>query len=292
MPSVRKQLSGWMLLVPALFVLYFAVWRPQIMGFIWSFFKMKGYNPIEFCGFKNYYDVITDTEFVKTLINTVSYVLWSLVIGFIPPIFLAILINEVRKFQNFFKVSIYIPSVLPGIVVMLMWYLMYYPDQSGLINTCLAKIGIEPQIWLNNPNIAIPLIVLSMTWKGMGGTMFLYFTALQGVNTELYEAAYLDGAGVLKRVIHVTLPQMSGVIILNFVSQIIGIFQMFEYPMTMTGGGPDGASMTLGYQMYKYGFVTGRVGQAFALGTVMFIILMFFTVLYFYLNKKVESNFD
>lgn len=287
---IKKSITAWLLMLPALFALFFMIWRPQIMGFVWSFFKMNGYTPSGFIGLKNYIEVISNTEFWQILLNTLQYVAWSLVIGFIPPIIVAIVLNEMKYFKGFFKTVLYLPSMLPTVVVMLMWYFIYYPDATGLLNIVLGYIGVEPKLWLNNQNIVIPLIVVSMTWKSMGSAMLLYFSALQTVSTELYEAALIDGAGMLKRVRYVTIPQISGVLILNFVNQIIAVFQVMEQPLTMTGGGPDGASMTLGYQLYNYAFVSGRIGQALALGGVMFIFLIISTCFYFYLNRKVEQN--
>ena len=111
------------------------------MGGIWSFFKMKGYTPTEFIGFKNYIDVITNTDFVPLLANTMKYVGWSLAIGFIPPVILAIMINEIMHFKSGFKVLLYLPAVIPGIAANLMWYFMYYPDANGLLNQILAFFG-------------------------------------------------------------------------------------------------------------------------------------------------------
>ena len=154
----------------------------------------------------------------------------------------------------------------------------------------LSKFGMEPYIWLNDSRFTILYIVIEMTWAGFPGTMFLYYTTIQGIDLSLYEAATIDGAGPLRRFIHVSIPQISGLLVLNIIRQLIGVFQVMQEPMVMTGGGPNGASTSLGYQLYQYGFVQGRVGQALALGTITFFILIFATCFYFYLNKKVEEN--
>lgn len=288
--KIKKSISAWLLMLPALFALYFAIWRPQVMGFVWSFFKMNGYTPSGFVGLKNYMEVISNTQFNRTLLNTVQYVGWSLVIGFLPPIIMAIVLNEMKRGKGFFKTVLYIPAMLPMVSVLLMWYFIYYPDETGLLNIILGKFGIEPLTWLNNPDIAVILIIVTMTWSGMGGSMLLYFSALQTVNTELYEAAIIDGAGMMKRVRYVTIPQISGVLILNFVNQIISVFQVMGQPLAMTGGGPDNATMSLGLQLYNYAFVSGRTGHALALGGIMFVFLLVSTCFYFYLNHKVEQN--
>lgn len=263
------------------------------MGGVWSFFNMKGYTAGDFCGIDNYRKVLMHTQFLPILWNTVMYVFWSLIIGFLPPLFIAIMINEIVHFKNGFRVLIYIPAVIPGIAAMLMWYFIYYPDQTGLLNMILAKMGQSPYQWLNNPHFAIIGIVIYMTWKGFPATMLLYYASVQGVSVELYEAAIIDGAGPFKRLWHITRPAMEGLLLLNLVRQIINVFQVMEQPLAMTGGGPNGASTSLSYQLYQYGFNSGGngTGQAMALGVIIFMILIVFTIFYFWLNRKVEERY-
>ena len=279
--------------MPMIVILYLFVWRPTVLGAVWSFFRMRAYTVLDFCGFDNYVKVLTHTQFVPMLINTVKYVFWSFVIGFLPPLFIAIMINEMVHFKNAFRVIIYIPAVIPGIAAMLMWYFIYYPDKTGLLNMVLAKFGMQPHRWLNDPNFTIIGIIIYTTWKSFAGTMLLYYAALQGVSTELYEAALIDGAGPFKRLWNVTRPAIEGLLLLNVVRQIIGVFQIMQEPLAMTGGGPDGASTSLSYQLYQYGFNSGGkgTGQAMALGMIIFLILIVFTVFYFWLNRKVEDRY-
>lgn len=289
----RNDRDAWILMLPMVIILYLFVWRPTVMGSVWSFFDMRGYTVKDFCGFDNYIKVLSHTQFLPMLWNTVKYVFWSLVIGFFPPLFIAIMINEMVHFKNGFRVLIYIPAVIPGIAAMLMWFYMYYPDHTGLLNMILGKFGVEPRQWLNDPDFTILGIVIYMTWKGFAGTMLLYFASLQNVSVELYEAALIDGAGPFKRLWHVTRPGIEGLLLLNVVRQIISVFQVMEQPLAMTGGGPNGASTSLSYQLYQYGFNSGGkgTGQAMALGVIIFLILIAFTIVYFWLNKKVENRY-
>lgn len=289
----RNELDAWILFLPSIIVLYLMIWRPTVLSVVWSFFKMKAYTPGSFCGLENFRKVVTHTQFFPTLWNTVKYVVWSLALGYLPPLIIAVIINEMVYFKSGFRILIYLPMVIPGIAAMLMWYYIYYPDQTGLLNMLLVKMGMQPYGWLNNPSFAIPGIVIYATWKAFGGTMLLYYAAVQGTSSELYEAALIDGAGPWKRAWHVTRPQIEGIMLLNFVSQIIGVFQIMQEPLAMTGGGPDGASASLGYQLYQYGFNSGSkgTGQAMALSVIIFLILIVFTVFYFRLNKRIEDRY-
>lgn len=116
--------------------------------------------------------------------------------------------------------------------------------------------------------------------------MIMYLASLQGINRELYEAARIDGAGFWGRIRYVLFPHMRGIVLLMAIRQIISVFQITEQPMTMTGGGPNGASMSLGLQMYNYAFKFGQTDRSLAVGVIMFVILIGLTVVYFKLEKK------
>lgn len=288
----RNNIDAWILMLPMVLILYIFVWRPTVLGTVWSFFNMKAYTVLDFCGFNNYRKVLTHTQFLPILWNTVQYVLWSFIIGFLPPLVIAIILNEMVHFKSAFRVLIYTPAVIPGIAAMLMWYFVYYPDQTGLLNMIIGKFGMAPQQWLNDPNFTIIGIVIYTTWKGFPGAMLLYYASVQSVSVELYEASLIDGAGPFRRLWHVTRPAMEGIILLQAVRQIIGVFQIMEQPLAMTSGGPNGASASLSYQLYQYGFNSGGkgTGQAMALGVIIFLILIVFTIFYFCLNRKVEDR--
>lgn len=289
----HRNINGWIFMLPMVIILYLFVWRPTLLGGAWSFYDMIGYSVNKFCGLKNYEKVITHTKFLPMLWVNCKFVFWSLVIGFLPPFFVALMLNEIVHFKSTFRIVTYLPAVIPGIAAMLIWKFIFNPDSTGLLNIFLAKFGIKPYGWLNDPNFVIIGISIYNTWKGMPGAILLYYAALQGVSNELYEAAQIDGAGPWKKMWHVTRPATEGILLLNLVRQIIGAFQIMEQPLVMTGGGPNGASTSLSYQLYQYGFNSGgqATGQAMALGVIIFLILIVFTIFYFWLNKKVESRY-
>ncbi|MBE7011897.1 MAG: sugar ABC transporter permease [Ruminococcaceae bacterium] len=289
----RNNIEAWILLIPTVFILYTMVWRPTVMAFWWSFFKIEGFTPTdEFVGLNNFKIVVTNSYFVPILLNTCKFVMWSMIIGYIPPLLIAAGLNEMVHFRSGLRLLIYLPVVIPGIAAMLIWTKMYDPGEIGLLNMALSWLDIAPYDWLMDPDFTIIGIVIYMTWKGFGGSMLLYFASMQGISTELYEAALIDGAGPFKRFWYVTRPAIEGLLILNFVRQIIGVFQVMQEPFAMTDGGPNFASTTLSLQLYRYGFLSaGRVGQAMALGVIIFLILIVFTIFYFWLNKKVESRY-
>ena len=140
---------------------------------------------------------------------------------------------------------------------------------NGLFNTILGTVGIGPLPWLNSPGSAMPSIVLEATWAGAGNAVIIYLAALTSVRADLYEAAELDGAGVVRRVWHVMLPHLRGVILIMLLLQVIGTMQLFTEPLLFTGGGPQGSTMTVLLLIYNYAFVNGDYGAATALSVLL-----------------------
>lgn len=283
-----RNISGWLLIAPSVILFVLLVWRPIIIGISYSFFDLKGFAPVKFVGFDNYIDVLTDTNFLQTLKNTVWYVFWSLIIGFPLPFICAVILNELIHTKGWFRVSTYLPVLVPSIASMLIWKLIYQDGSGGLLNMFLYYIGIAPVDWLNNKALVIPELIISMTWHGFGGAIILYLATLQGVDNSLYDAARVDGVGLIGRFTTVLFPHMRSLLLLNVIRQMISVFNVTEQPLAMTGGGPNGASMSLGLTNYFYAFKFGQYEKSLALGVITFVILMGLTFVYFYFDKKTE----
>lgn len=287
--AVKNQSGMWLLLLPTVCVLILCHWWPIFRGIATSLFETKGFKLGEFVGFKNYENVLSDTMFLQTLSNTVQYVLWSLIIGIIPPLALAIMINEVVHFKQGFKILTYLPAIAPALAASLIWMNIFSPAPGGMLNVALEAIGLPISKWLLDENMTIPLIVISMTWKGYGVTMLLYLSSLQSVSQDLYEAAVIDGAGIWKRLFKITIPHLAPTMLLMIINQIIGVFQVFDQPLVMTDGGPNNASLSLGLTSYKMAFTYMQVDRSMALGTVSFFVLLLATIFYFRMQKKLEN---
>lgn len=286
---LKNETLMWLLLLPTVFTLILCHWNPIFRGMLTSLFQTRGFKLVEFVGLQNFKNVLTDTMFLQTLSNTFQYVFWSLVIGVIPPLAIAIAVNEVVHFKQGFKVLTYLPAVAPALAASIIWMNIFSPSSGGMLNIFLNWIGLPASKWLLNENLTIPLIVISMTWKGYGATMLLYLSSLQSVSQDLYEAATIDGAGVWKRLFKITIPHLGPTMLLMLVNQIIGVFQIFDQPLVMTDGGPNNASLTLGLTSYKMAFSYMQVDRSMALGTVSFFILLIATLFYFWMQKKLED---
>ncbi|MDY2871881.1 MAG: sugar ABC transporter permease [Eubacteriales bacterium] len=286
---IRRDWMAWCLMIPTLALFVFFAWMPLIEGLVLSFFRTKGYDIVKFIGFANYREVIADRAFVAAFVNCFKYLGWSLILGFCLPIIVAIMINEVVHGGSVMRVSIYFPSMVPGVAVALMWTFLLDPGAGGLVNSFLKSVGLPMSQMLQDPKLTIPLIVMTMTWKGFGGTAIMYLASLQGVNQELYEAAIMDGAGIFKRIFHITLPSIYPIISLMFIMQIIGVFQVMYEPMMMTSGGPNNASMSLLLLGYQYGFTYMKAGHSMAVSSITFVIILALVMVYFRVQKHLEK---
>lgn len=283
---IRKNISGWLIMAPTLVLFAFFVWEPLLASIRLSLYSAKGMRTTEFVGLKNYIDVFHHPDFLPAVRNTFSYTFWSLIIGFLVPIIMAIIINEMAHAKGFFRVGVYFPNIVPGIATVMMWAFIFKPGKTGVLNIILGKLGILPQVWLSNPKITIPLIVLTMTWKGAGATALIYLAALQGINPELYEAAIIDGASIWKRIKHVTIPNLRNLINSLLILQVISVFQILYEPLVMTNGGPNNASISIMQLVFKYAFEKFDYPKAAAVSVIISLFLITLTAVYNKFTKK------
>lgn len=264
---------------------YFA-WWPAISGLVLSLQHTNLVNPAEWVGFDNFARVLTDPQLTQAAMNSLWFTTLSLVIGFPLPVILAVWMAELRRTRNISSVIAYLPAVMPPTVAVLLWKQFFGPDQNGLFNAVLGWFGIGPLPWLQDAASAMPSIVVQATWAGFGSTAIIYLAALLSIPAELYDAAESDGAGVLRRTWHITLPQLRRVLLLLLLLQIIGALQVFTEPFLMTGGGPNNATVTVLMLIYQYAFVDGDFGGATALSVLLFLVLGVVSLVYLRLTRR------
>ena len=275
----RESGGIWAVVFAAPAVAVFAVfsWGPIVQAAIMSFQKTNLVLPAEWVGIENFTYVLGDPLLPTALLNTLWFTVLALVFGFPVPLVLAVFLAELRRTGWIYSVLAYLPVVIPPVVAVLLWKVFYDPSSAGLFNTILGWVGLGPFPWLNSGPTAMPSIVLEVTWANAGSTVIIYLAALIAVRRELYDAAELDGAGILKRVWHITLPQIRHIILIMMLLQIVGTMQVFTEIYIFTGGGPNNATLTLLLMIYNYAFVNGDFGAATALSVLLALILGIFS---------------
>lgn len=287
-----EALKAWLIMLPGLILMTFFVWEPLLESIRMSLYKTENIELVEFVGFRNFISVMGKSNFLKALTNTFSYTFWSLLIGFALPILLAMLIGETVRGKGFFRTAAYLPNMLPGLAVIILWSAFFSGEKSGVLNILLSKFGVARQSYLTRANLVVPIIISVATWKGAGATALIYMAGMAGVNPELYEAAAIDGASVWQRVIHILLPSIRKLAGTLLILQIISVFQIMYEPMVLTKGGPDNASLSLMQLMWQYAFGGSMdYGKASAVAVIVTLILLGMTLIYTYFNNK-ESDWD
>ncbi len=285
----KKDISGWLIMLPTILLFAFFVWEPLGESVRLSLYTAKGIRLQEFVGFHNYALVFNHPDFWAAFKNTFTYILWSLIIGFFTPIIMAVLITETVHLKSLFKIGVYFPNIMPGMAMVMMWGFFFRPGNTGVLNILLSKLGIDSMVWLTNPKLTIPLIVATMTWKGAGSTALIYMAGINGINPELYEAATLDGAGIRQRIRFITLPNIFSLGKTLLILQVITVFQILYEPLVMTNGGPNNRSISIMQLVFNYAFRDYNYPAAAALSVMICIVLVILSAIYFKLTKSKEN---
>jgi len=283
-----KNFSGWLLLLPGLILFGFFVWGPMVMNVIYSFFD--GYSLKNFIGFDNYMYIFNDSMFQAALQNTFYYIFWSLLIGFFAPIIIGLLLSEVVLGKSFFRMIIYLPCIISGIAVAFLFKSLYDPEPYAIFNVILKSLGLPTSLFADDPSLAIPLIVVAMTWRGAGGTVLIYLSAIQTIDPSQYEAVRLDGGGLIRRIQYVTWPVLKPTISTLLIMQVISVFQVFYEPMIIGNSNIHSISMML--LSYNYAFSDGKPQLGAAVSVILSLIIIVFTGIYFAVTAYFKRRHD
>lgn len=257
---------------------------PFIASIYLSFTNYRFIGLPEWVGLNNYVRLFTDdAKFIRSVINTLYYTAVHVPGIMIMAFFVAILLNQKVKGQPIYRTAFYLPSVTAGVATAYLWILLLQPN--GLVNQFLGLVGIDGPNWLTSSTWAMPALILMSFW-GLGTTMIIYLAALQGIPQHLYEAASVDGAGVIRKMWHVTVPMMTPAIFLTAVLQIIGSWQVFTQALIVTNGGPRDSTLFILLHLYRTGFEYFQMGYASAIAWVLFVIILVFTILQFGVARR------
>lgn len=282
----RKDTVGWLVMLPTLVLFAFFVWEPLLESIRLSMYTANGVRLKEFVGFENYITLFKHPDFLAAFKNTFTYILWSLLFGFPIPIIMALLISETVKFKGFYRIGVYFPNMVPGIATVFIWRFFFTPGNTGVLNILLSKLGIHNQIWLNDPKLTIPLIILTMTWKNAGSTALIYMAGISNISSDLYEASTIDGAGIWQRIRYIVLPGIFSLCKTLLILQVIAVFQVLYEPLVMTNGGPNNASISVMQLVYNYAFRDYKYPMGAALSVLICIVLVILSGIYTRLTKE------
>ncbi len=270
-------------MLPALTLLTAFVFLPIVLNFIYALFRWSSFSTQwDFVGLANFARLLSDETVWVAFKNNLWYAVISLVFQVGGSMLIAALLEEkwMRRSQPFFRTVYFLPSMISLTVVGILWQTIYSPV-FGIVNPLLEKLGLGMLAtdWLGNTRTAVFAVIAVSQWQYFGYTMVLFLVAMQGVPADLYESAIIDGANSFQRFIHITIPNIREIILVNCMITIIGAFQVFDEIYIMTGGGPGRSSEVLGSYLFRTGFRNDEMGYASAIATMVFFVTFVFSVI-------------
>ncbi|MBI1881526.1 MAG: sugar ABC transporter permease [Chloroflexi bacterium] len=276
----KEAIFGYLFIAPWLFGFLILRLGPMIASLILSFTDYDIITAPVFVGAKNYLKMFSnDPSFWDSLRVTLTYAIVAVPVGLALSLLIALLLNQKVPGVAIWRTIYYLPSVVSGVAVAMLWVWLFH-SEFGLINLALGYFGIHGPAWLRDPYWALPALIIMSFWT-IGGSMIINLAGLQGIPTELYEAASLDGANAWHRFWSVTLPMLSPVLFFNLVIGVIETFQYFTNAFVMTNGGPGRSTLFYNLYLYQNAFRFYKMGYASALAWVMFLIILAFTLVIF-----------
>lgn len=275
----REAIACYIFIAPAVIGMALFAVGPMIASALLSFTDYDMLTSPEWVGLDNYRLLLDDELFWKSLRVTAVYSFVTVPLILVVSFVLAAMLNQKLRGMYFFRSVYYLPTVLSGVAVAMLWRWMFNPEY-GLVNTVLDKLGIDGPMWFLSETWALPTLIVTGLWT-FGGTTLIYLAGLQGVPPELYEAAQVDGASRLRQHLHITIPMVSNVTFFNLVIGIIGSLQVFAEPYVLTGGGPNNSTLLLPLYLYRNAFEFLKMGYASAIAWVSFLVVLALTLLVF-----------
>ena len=278
--SLRKNWTAYLFLAPGL--LHFTVFTLFAVSFAF-YLSFHQWNILEpdrpFVGLDNYIRLFSDKKFHQSVTNTFLFML-GIPLTMALGLGIALLLNIKVRGQSIYRTLFYLPVITPLVVSSIIWKWIYQGDY-GLLNYYLLRVGLikEKLLWLSDPDLALPALILMGVWAGAGGHMIIYLAGLQAIPEELYDSAKVDGANSLQRLFFVTIPLLAPTSFFLFVTSVIATFQIFTQIYIMTSGGPLNRTTTIGYYLYEKAFRHLDMGYATAMAFALFAMVFVFTLL-------------
>ncbi len=290
--GVHKGYLPWLMLFPALGSIALWSYYPLFRGLLMAFQNYQVGGEAPFVGLDNFIKIFLDPNFYHYIITTFKFVLWNLILAFCAPIILALLLSEVPRLKVFYRSLFFLPQMTSSLVVILMWKEMFVGNADGTINRLLTFLfgwcGFSPVDWLGNPATVMACVIIPGLWGTAGISSLLYLAALKSVPEELYEASTIDGAGIISKIRHITIPTILPLVIINFVGAFIATFQGMGSIFLLTFGGPGKETMVMAMAIWQESYVNLRFSLATSYAWLLGSVLIGFTYIQMRILNKVD----
>lgn len=278
--SLERKIFPYVMIAPNLLIFIIFIAIPAVYGFVYSLTDWGGYGELNFIGLENYMELFGDRRFWISLRQTVIYTVCSLPLIMGVPLLLAVLLVKEIRGRSFFRAVFYWPSMISYIVVGLLFQFVF-GESTGIVNYLLGLVGIGSVSWFTKSATAMAVVIFASVWSRSGFYMVTFISGLQSIDETYYEAAMVDGANKWKMFRSITLPLLKPTIFLVMILGFIDLFKQYGLVVTMTSGGPAGATKFAVQYIYEEAFQKFRLGYASALSMVLLVILAVITAMQF-----------
>lgn len=278
----KSTLTGWSFIIIAVLMIAGFYFYPMIQALLLSFKTGRGVN-LSYTGWSNYERLLTDKTFFTALKNTFIYLIVQVPIMIILALFISVLLNDSHlKFRGFFRTAIFLPCVTSLVAYSVVFKYLF--GSGGLVNTMLMKLSIihAPIEWITDPFWAKITIIIAITWRWTGYNMIFYLSALQNIDSSIYEAARIDGASSVKQFFRITIPMLKPIILFTSITSTIGTLQLFDEVLNITKGGPGNSTLSISQYIYNLSFkYTADFGYAATVSYSIVIIIVVLSLIQF-----------
>lgn len=272
----QQMLFGYLILLPTLVIIFVFRFYPMLQAFYISTTDFDLIKSPEFVGLYNFMDLLKDPLFLNSARVSLTYVVFSVVPTWIISLGLAILFNRHIRFKNFIRSAVFMPVIMPAVVMALVWTFMYH--QQGVVNVILGWLHLSPVPWLRSSSTALWAVILIGVWRASPYFMVIFLAGLQAIPEDFMDAAQIDGANSWQAFWYVTFPLLKPTTLLVMVMSIITAMKVFAVPLIMTNGGPANSTRVLPLFIYQTAFEFFDMGRASAMSVFLFAAVMIFTV--------------
>jgi ABC-type sugar transport system permease subunit len=273
--SGKQAAFGYVIILPTLAILFVFRFLPMLQAFYFSLTQYDLVHPPKFIALANFVDLLHDPLFLKSARVSLTYVVFSVVPVLPLSLGLAMLFNRSLFIKNVLRSAVFMPVVMPAVVMAVVWTFMY--QQDGVINTILGWFDIDPVPWLRSSSTALWAVILIGIWRATPYYMVIFLAGLQAIPTDYYDAAKIDGASNWKSFWYITLPLLKPTTLLVVVMNVIVAMKVFAVPLIMTGGGPADSTRVLPLFIYQTAFEFFDMGRAAAMSVILFVAVMLFS---------------
>jgi len=280
----KNTINTYLFLAPTIIGMFLFLYLPFITSLIISFTDWVLLRSPKFIGFENYINIFTkDPHVLNSFKVTIIFTIVTVVLKMSLSLLLALLLNVDVKGNSVYRFIYYLPSMVIGVPMAVLWIWMY--GREGLVNSVLVLFGIEGPVWLYDKSWALVAVIIIDLWS-MGNLVIIYLAGLKNIPSVYYESAAIDGAKKLTSFFKITLPLLSPIVLFNFFLASISSLQSFDNIFVLTRGGPDRATHLWSIMLYETAFQSREMGYASALGWLQFIVIFLFTIAIFRNSKR------